>query len=244
MISLITASRRPKMFFNLIDSLEKQIGDLIDNYICFVNNSNLIAEYKNTFHKIKIISAPHNYIFQNGFDSVYNLLQKANKSKYNLILFDCDIVTIDKEKFIEDLNKDADVYAFKMYMARGDALETKYQLYKNDNLLEWKGVVHENQQWKRQPKVLEITSLSVEHQNAIDNFSKNMKKDANGMIILEKVDENSDSFERNMLYESLAYRIVNENLYHQNRHWFDAHYKLNKEVIDWYYGKALERYLK
>lgn len=221
------------------------MDELIDNYICFVNNPNVLNEYKDIkkkFDKVKVIIGEPNFIYKKGFDGVYNMLQKLNKSKFNLILFDSDEVIINKEKLISDLNKNIDVYGFPVYMERGDSQEIKYQLYKNDNLLSWFGAVHENQKFNRQPTILEIDSINVKHKNAMDKFSKEIKKNSNGMIILEKAEKNSDSYNRDILYETLTWRIVNENLPHQNRNWFLKHYEINKDVIDYYAKEANEKF--
>lgn len=245
-ITVVSAVRRPEMYKNVVDSLESQIGDIITGYIVFNNSGALKQQFKDIFgsnSKVRVINAPDSYILRNGFDSVYNtLMNAASKDDYILMAFDTDTFEINKDEFYKDLEKDKDVYGFKMYMQRGDVWETKYQLFKNDDLLKWFGIVHENIVYNRQPDLLEITSLRVIHNNALDKSSKELKKTDNGFIILEPTEPGSDSDFRNMLYESLTWQIVNENGRHMHKNWFIEHYRINKELIDDYHNRAKEYY--
>ena len=128
-------------------------------------------------------------------------------------------------------------------MARGDSREIKYQLYKK-NIGNWVGMIHENFEFYSQPTLYDLLSLKVYHKNALDNFSKNLKKTFDGFIILEDCDENSDSYKRNLLYESLTYRIIHENLPHKYRGYLLKHYEINKTIIDKYYQKAINLWKK
>lgn len=246
MISVITATRRFYDFRRMVCNTEIKMGKLVTEYIAFVNDSSQREEYatlKNSGcckpEKLKILFAPDNYIYKNGFDSLYNLLIKTAKGKYLLQIFDVDYLTVDLEQFKKDLELDKDIYGFPMYMQRGDVWETKFQLWKRD-LLTWYGLVHENQQFAKQPETMEITSLKVDHNNARDDASSNLRKTPDGFIILEKTEPGTDSDKRNMLYESLTWEIVNNNGRHQNKGWFVRHYDINKEVIDWYHERAKE----
>jgi hypothetical protein len=240
MISVITATRRPEEYLKMVENIEAKMGELVSEYIAFTNDSSqrqMYSEIKNKNPKIKIISAADNYIYMNGFDSLYNLLIKIAKDKYLLQIFDVDSVEVDLEQFKKDLEEDKDMYGFKMYMQRGDVWETKFQLWKRD-LLTWYGLVHENQQFVRQPNIKEISSFKVIHSNARDNKSLNLNKTTDGFIILEKTEIGTDSDSRNMLYESLAWKIVNDNGRHMNKQWFQRHYDINKDVIEWYHQRA------
>jgi hypothetical protein len=84
--------------------------------------------------------------------------------------------------------------------------------------------------------------MKVQHRNAIDSKSQNLKKNPEGFIILEKTEEGTDSDERNLLYETLTWKIVNENGRHDNPAWFRRHYEINSQVVDWYYLRAKERF--
>jgi len=244
-ISLITASRRPEGFKNLISQLENNIGDYIKEYIAFVNDPKLYDDYleiKKSNTKVVILNAPEDYIFSRGFDSLYNTLMKKATGDYCLILFDTDTIEVDKKLFEESLKENCDLYSFDMYMQRGDVWEKKLQLYKNDNLLVWFGMVHENQKFNRQPKVGELKGFKVLHNNALDKKSLVLNKTSDGFIILEKTEEGTDSDNRNLLYETLAWKIVNQNERQMNRNWFIRHYEINKEIIDDYAKRANEKY--
>ena len=239
-ISLILASRRPSGFKNLVDQLEEKLPEFMLEYIAFNNDPNLKSEFeaiKAQNPKIKVLNAGEDFIFRMGFDTVYNTLMKAAKGEYCLILFDCDEIEVDKEKFLQFFSIQADVYFFKMFMQRGQVEEKKFQLFKKD-ILKWVGAVHENQAYSRNPNILELEGFRVNHNNAQDDSSKVLAKDPEGFIILEKTEEGTDSDKRNLLYEGLAYRIIHENLPHFNKNWFIEHYKRNKAVIDWYYERA------
>lgn len=238
MISILTATRRPDGYKKLITELEEKMGDLIGEYVAFIEKSNSehYLDLKNN-PKIKLIIAPDNYIFNHGFDNLYNMLIKTSTQKYCLMIFDTDTIELNKEQFAKDLGEDADLYIFKMYMQRGDVWEDKMQLYKKD-LLKFEGAVHENQVFLREPKIKQIDSFKIIHQNAVDTESQNLKKTSDNFIILEKTVEGSDSDMRNLLYESLAWKIVNGNGIHRHKGWFQRHYEVNKPIIDWYYERA------
>ncbi len=245
MISILTASRRPEGYKKLVEQLEQSsIAELIENYIVMVDNEAQHDEFKSikdTYSKVKIMKVQHNYIYNNGWDAVYNILAKAAKTPYVWLLFDTDIVKIDGEQFKKDMEQQADVYSYPTYMQRGDAQETKAQLYKKD-CLEWFGALHENQMFKRQPKVADITSANVSHNNALDAESKNIRKSSDGFLLLDKTQEGTDSDKRNLLYEGITWKIVHGEFKHQHMGWFQRHYELNKEVIDWYHDRAEQIY--
>jgi hypothetical protein len=245
-ISVISVTRRPEKYLQMINEVESKMGDLVLEYIAFVNDRTLFEKYrqiKADNSKVKLLLCPENYIFQNGHDKVYNVLGAAAKGKQILILFDSDSIEVQFDLFRQDILHNQDLYVFDMYMQRGDVWEKKMQLYKNNGNLQWYGLVHENQTFtKKHPNPYEICSFKVLHNNAIDNSSLNLKKTNNGFIILEKTEEGTDSDNRNLLYESLAYKIVNQNGRHLNRGWFIEHYKINKEVIDWYYERASKKW--
>jgi hypothetical protein len=244
MITVLTASRRPDLYKNLIANLEDQIGDLVDEYIVFVNDDSLKEEYKKIkylYSKIKFIFAKEDYIYKMGFDSLYNLLIEQSKSKYCLMLFDTDTIEVNKDLLKQELSEDKDLYSFDCYMQRGDVWEEKHQLFKKD-LVKWFGLVHENQQFNRQPTHSKLTSFKVYHNNSVDKESQDVKKNAEGFIILEKTEIDSDSDKRNLLYETLTWKIVNEGGRHLNAGWFHKHYSINKEIIDEYYNRAKEKF--
>jgi len=79
--------------------------------------------------------------------------------------------------------------------------------------------------------------------NALDPASnEELEKTADGFIILKKTEEGTDSDLRNLLYETLTWRIVHENGRQQHRGWFLRHYEINHEVVDWYYHRAKQKY--
>ena len=240
MLSILTATRRPEEYLNMVQRVESAMGDLITEYIAFVNNDNVKDEFRhiNKDHeKITVMFAPENFLYKQGFDTVYNTLMKRAKSEYVCMIFDADTIEINYEQFVKDLAEKKDAYTFQMYMERGNVWEKKLQLYKNDNLLKWFGLVHENQMFQRQPEVKDIDSLKILHYNARDEKSKNLHYKDN-FIILERTEEGTDSDRRNLLYEGLAWKIVNENGRHMNKAWFEKHYTINKDVIDWYHERA------
>lgn len=244
-ISLLTASRRFEGYKNLVKQLESLIPELIEKYIVMVDDSDVLPLYrelKKEINKIIIMPVPYNWIYKNGFDTLYNDLMKAAKTEYCWMLFDCDEVQMDVDQFKEDFEQQPDIFGYPTHMERGDALETKYQLFKNDGLFSWFGVLHENQKFNIQPKAININSVKILHHNAVDHFSQNLKKTSDGFLILEKTEEGTDSDKRNLLYESLAWKIVNEGARHDYVGWFKRHYEINKEVIDWYHNRALEYY--
>jgi hypothetical protein len=231
----------------MIIDTESKMGEVIDKYIVFVNDKTKIDQYKEikksfSVSKLNLVIANDNFIFHHGFDTVYNNLRKyskeTTKSTHVLILFDTDIVEVDLDALKKELEIPIDLYSYKMYMQRGDVWEDKYQLYSNDGFLNWYGLVHENQIFTRQYTVGRLNNFRVLHHNALDKFSKELKKTQDGFIILEKTDEGTDSDKRNMLYESLVWKIVNAGGRHINRNWFLKHYEINKELIDWYYNRA------
>lgn len=242
MISVLTATRRPEGYLEMINRIEDVMSDVVTEYVAFVNNDNVRNEFKRIHkehEKIKVMFAPENFLYRQGFDTVYNTLMKMARSEYVLMIFDADTIELDKDQLMKDLEEKKDAYTFQMYMQRGDSWEKKLQLYKNDGLLKWFGLVHENQQFLRQPEVKDIDSLKILHHNARDENSKNLRYKDN-FIILDKTEEGTDSDRRNLLYEGLAWKIVNENGRHLNRAWFEKHYEINKEVIDWYHERAEE----
>jgi hypothetical protein len=107
------------------------------------------------------------------------------------------------------------------------------------------GMLHEMYMMNRQYEIhgIDKETFHVIHNNALDSSSKNVKKTAdNRFIILEKTEEGSDSDKRNLLYEGLAWKIANGFGRHGNAGWFHEHYKLNKELIDWYHSRAEKYY--
>ena len=260
LITVVSMSRRFEGYQHLVKQLETQIPDLIGQYLVFVNDDSIKDKYRkfsDTFLKIKLegmiveqskvrpFFAGSDFVFKHGHDFVYNYLEKNCFTDYILKVFDTDEIVIDPEKFKQEFTLGKDLYGIPTWMARGDSSEIKYQLYKKD-LFKWIGAVHENQEFFRTPTVYDLKGFSVFHRNAVDEASKNVEKNKDGFIILKKVteEENKDSYLRNLLYESLAYRIVYENLPHQNAAWFKQHYQINKEVIDYYYNEALKRWSK
>lgn len=246
-ITVITTSRRPNYYSKFVYETERKIGKYIEQYIVFVNDSTLKQQYnllKIEFDKVNVVFAPDNYLFKKGFDSAYNLLLSQVKTKFAWMLFDTDEVILNNNsEFERIIESDYNYIGIQTHMQRGDSTEYKYQLY-DPKLVRWVGAVHENQIFNGEIKSIDIDSnaMSVKHKNAIDIDNESIKKTEDGFIIIEKHPEGSDSFNRNLLYEALTYRIVHENLYHKYRGWFVRHYEINKEVVDWYYQKALEKW--
>lgn len=244
-ISIISTTRRPQKYREFVEHIEAELGEFIESYISFVNDYRLRDEYKiieSQFSKVKIIYAPDNFLFKNGFDRVYNMLLKQVKTDYAWMLFDVDKVEVkDKKKFSDALSGFYNYIGIQTHMQRGDSLEIKYQLYKPD-LLRWEGAVHENQVFLGDVKQIDLSPdiISIKHLNVVDSESSKLNKTDDGFIILEKTEEGTDSDKRNLLYESLAYRIVHENLPHRYRGWFLRHYFINKRIIDWYYSRAVK----
>lgn len=246
MISVISATRRPEGYQKMVEQVEEKMGDVIHEYLAFVNNDDVREEFKriaSDHSKIKILNAPDNFIYRNGFDSVYNTLIKAAKGSHIVMLFDTDEVVVDIDVFRKELEADHDLFGFDMYMQRGDVWEKKFQLYRNDGLVRWFGLVHENPQFSRQPKMKELPRdvFHILHMNARDQKSQELQR-KEGFIILERTEEGTDSDERNLLYESLTWKIIHENGRHPHKPWFEGHYALNKEVIDWYHERAIARW--
>lgn len=237
-------SRRPQMYKQFVDQIENLSGTLIDSYFVFVNDPQTLPFYKSleiSNPKVKVFNAPEDFVYRYGHDTVYNYLEKQVQSPYVLKLFDTDTVEIDPKLLEEELKKGADIYGMETYMERGNVWETKFQLYKK-GVLEWFGLVHENQHFKGNVNAEKMESIKVYHHNALDPESANLKKNAEGFIILEKTKEGSDSDLRNLLYETLTWKIVNENGRHDNPAWFHRHYEFNKEVVNWYYSRAKKRF--
>lgn len=246
-ITVISTTRRPEQYKQFLLNIERELGEFIESYLGFTNDLSTKESYKalkSEFPKLKIVYAPDNFIFKNGFDKTYNLLLNKVSTEYAWMLFDVDeVIVSDKSKFAESINGFYNYVGIPTHMQRGDSLEVKYQLYKT-NLIRWEGAVHENQAFLGEVKSIDLpdTVIKVLHKNAVDTESSNLKKTDDGFIILERTTEGSDSDKRNMLYEGLTYRIVYEGLPHRYRGWFIRHYEINKEIIDWYYGRAIEKW--
>lgn len=244
-ISIISMSRRPEMYFDFVRSFEKAVPDIVVEYIVFINDVVLLPRYysfANEHSKVKVQHAPEDFVFRYGHDTVYNYLEKKAVGNFILKLFDTDICDINHGQLLEDLKRDADIYGMDTYMERGNVTETKFQLYKK-GVLEWFGAVHENQHFKiENPKQDHLKGLKVFHHNALDTESSELEKTSDGFIILKRTQIGSDSDKRNMLYETLAWKIVNEGMRHDHIGWFNRHYQINKDVIDWYYQRAKERF--
>jgi len=284
MITIVSMSRRPDLYRDFVKQAESKMGSLIDNYLVFVNDPNFLPFYKNleaSSSKVKVYSAPEDFVYKHGHDKVYNFLESKVQSTFILKLFDTDEIVVNSKLLEEEIKKtNLDIYGMKTWMQRGDVWEVKYQLYRK-GVLRWSGLVHENQEsptgrpmmfWPGPPEITKSTepslsgkpdsihlvpddgkspiwifqgaleNLKILHHNALDTFSSNLKKTDDGFIILEKTPEGTDSDRRNLLYESLAWRIVNEDLPHSAKGWFQRHYQINKEVIDWYYDRAKKLY--
>jgi hypothetical protein len=246
MVSVLSATRRPQEYEKMVLQVENEMGDIIQEYLAFVNNDNVRAEFKEIalrISKVRIVNAPENYIYRNGFDSIYNTLMKAAKGSHVLMIFDSDEIIVNVDILRQELESDFDIFGFQMYMQRGDSWETKYQLYRNDGLVRWFGLVHENQQFSREPKMKQLPKdvLHVLHMNARDNESKTLQK-KDGIIVLEKTEEGTDSDERNLLYESLTWKIIHENGRHLHKPWFEKHYAINQTIIDEYHQRAVARW--
>ncbi len=247
-ITLCSMSRRFSGYQKLVEQFEETIPEIIKQYIVFVNDDSLKSLYKsleNQNKKIKCVFAKEDFVFKNGHDKVYNMLSSIASTDWILKLFDSDKIEINKElfkkEFEEAQKKNVNIFGIPTYMQRGDSHEIKYQLYKK-SVAEYKDCVHENLIFNQQPIAYDLKSLSVIHENAIDEKSKNLKKDEEGFIILEKTEEGTDSDLRNLLYEQFTWRIVHGELNHQYKAWFDKHYQKNKELVDWYYERAKQKY--
>lgn len=242
-ITIVSMSRRPDLYKRFINDTENKLGDLIKQYIVFVNKDSIKDFYKQLTlenKKIRTIFASEDFVFKKGHDTVYNYLNQCVNSEYILKLFDTDFIEINKDEFIKELNLNYDIYGIPTHMQRGNVLEIKYQLYKKGVLL-YGGGVHENPFFQRDVSKHELKNFKVYHNNALDDYSKNIKKNKDGFIILEKTEEGSDSDERNLLYEYWTYKIVN-GAPHNALNWFLKHYEINKELIDWYAFRAIKKY--
>lgn len=247
MVTIVSMSRRPDMYRDFVENVEKTMGSLVDAYFVFVNDPQLLPFYK-AFElkqgKIKVFNAPEDFVFKYGHDTVYNYLEKQVQTPYILKLFDTDTIEVDPKLLEEELKSGFEVYGMETYMERGDVWEVKYQLYKK-GVLEWFGLVHENQHYKDKSTVHKaeiLRGLKVYHHNALDQESAKLEKNAEGFIILQKTTEGTDSDRRNLLYETLTWKIVHENGRHDNAGWFHRHYHFNKEIVDWYYERARKKY--
>jgi hypothetical protein len=244
MISIITVTKRREGYKSMVESIEKQTGGLVDRYIAFTNNLQTHDAYKAIEaenSKVKIFYGKENFIYKSGFDTVYNFLHtKVPPENWIFVAVDVDNIEINKEQLEKDIATDPDMMSIQMYMQRGNVWETKNLFYKANNLFQWHGLVHEIMNFNRQPKIIPTTAIKIIHNNALDKTSQEIKKSQDGFPILEKAEEGSDSEKRNLLYESLVYRIVNEGGRHAHKQWYDRYYQINKEVIDYYNEKAKE----
>jgi hypothetical protein len=248
MITIVSMSRRSEMYRDFVEQIEKLMGELVDAYLVFVNDPQLLPFYKSLElknSKVKVFNAPEDFVFKYGHDTVYNYIEKQVQSKFILKLFDTDTVEVNSRLLEQELKENFDIYGMETYMERGDVWETKYQLYKK-GVIEWYGLVHENQHLKKgvihSPSKI-LKNLKIYHHNALDLESEKVEKTPDGQfIILKKTQENTDSDRRNLLYETLAWTIANASGRHDNPGWFKKHYEINKEVIDWYYERARRKY--
>lgn len=251
MITIVSMSRRTEMYRDFVEQVEKSMGNLVSAYFVFVNDPILLPFYKaleQKNSKVRVFNAPVDFVYRYGHDTVYNYLEKGIQTPYILKLFDTDTIEVDAKLLEEELKatflgvQGFDIYGMETYMERGNVWETKYQLYKT-NFLTWYGLVHENQHFKTPHQSSKtLKSLKVYHHNALDPESAKLEKNAEGFIILKKTQEDSDSDRRNMLYETLTWKIVNEGGRHDNPGWFKQHYSFNKEVVDWYYDRARKKF--
>ena len=247
MITAITTTKRPEQFERLVQDIVKinNVNEVIafvaekdDIHKQFSDIKNRInANYSKDF--FKLIKAPFNFLFQSGFDTAYNILAKKAKNDTILTFTDSDYVEEINNELFESEIKDIKCGLVEIYMERGNALEKKALIY-NKNSCHWYGVVHENLISPGAIKLTEITSLKLKHLNARDEYSKNLKKNEEGFIILEKLNPGSDSYDRNVIYEYHTYMIVNNNSRQMNRDWFLKHYEINKDAVDYYYNEALK----
>ncbi len=245
-LSIITASRRPQGYLNLVKQLDEKLSNYIVEYLCFIDNKELKSEYdkiKEQYPKVKIILAQENYIWKNGWDSVYNLLIRTSKGNHCWMLFDSDEIILDNPKrFVNDLN-DGELFGINTKMQRGNVFENKFQLFYNNGNIKYYGLVHENQIYlNHSPNVKILNSIRINHNNALDKNSKELKKTEDGIPILEMEEEGTDGYLRNLLYEGITWKIVNQNGRQQNRDYLIRYYNVNKEVIDKYYKKACEKW--
>jgi hypothetical protein len=245
MITVVSMSRRPDKYRHFVEHMEREMGTLIDAYYVFINDPQTLPFYKNLElqeKKIRIFNGPEDFVFRYGHDTVYNYLEKNVKSTFILKLFDTDTVEVDPILLEEEL-KTGDIFGMETYMERGDVTETKWQLYRA-GILSWYGLVHENQHFYKDVPVTQklLKSLKVYHHNALDSESATLIKNEQGFIILKKTTEGTDSDRRNLLYETLTWKIVNEGGRHDHVGWFQQHYAFNRETVDWYYERARKKY--
>jgi len=244
MLTIVSMSRRPEMYKNFVIETEKVLRDLISAYYVFVNDPQLLPFYKSleiSNNKIKVFNAPEDFVFKYGHDTVYNYLEKQVQTLYILKLFDTDTIEVDLQLLKEELKQGFDIYGIETYMERGDVWENKFQLYKK-GVLEWAGLVHENQHFKKPHTTAILKSLKVYHHNAVDPESEKLDKTSDGFIVLKKTKEGTDSDQRNLLYEYLGYRIACENGRHDHPFWFVRNYEVNKELIDVYVKRVKKKF--
>jgi hypothetical protein len=240
-------SRRFDGYCKLVEQFEHIIPEFIEQYIVFVNDDKLKSLYKsleNQNKKVKCVFANENFVFKNGHDTVYNYLDSLVQSEWILKLFDTDRIELDIELFkkeFEGLNNKINIYGIPTFMQRGEVWENKYQLYKK-GIANWYGILHENLEFNVQLITYDLKSLKVFHENGIDNKSLDVKKTEDGFIILEETFSGEDSHERNVLYESLGYKIVFEGGRHRNRDWFVRNFEINKNLILKYVEEAKKRW--
>jgi len=244
--SILTASRRPEGYLNLVRQLEEKLSNYVVEYLCFIDKAELKPEYdkiKEQYPKVKIILAQENYIWKNGWDSVYNLLIKSSKAVMCWLLFDSDEIVLDNtEQFIHDLY-DGELFGINTKMQRGNVFENKFQLFYNNGNIKYFGIVHENQVFlKHSPNIVVLNSIRINHNNALDKNSKELKKTEDGIPILEMEEEGTDGYNRNVLYEGLTWKVVNQNGRQQNRDYLIRYYNVNKDIIDEYYKIASEKW--
>lgn len=247
MITIVSMSRRPEKYRSFVQHTETVLGSLIKQYLVFTNDPQTYPFYKNLElenPKIKVINGPEDFVYRYGHDTVYNYLEQLVETPYILKIFDTDIIEVNLELFKAELLTDPspDILGMETYMERGDVTETKFQLYRK-GILKWYGLVHENQHFE-QPSVYSKTTpnLKVYHHNALDPESAVLEKNAEGFILLKKTIEGSDSDLRNLLYETLTWKIVHERGRQDNAGWFHKHYEFNREIVDWYYHRAKKKF--
>jgi hypothetical protein len=247
-ISVVSMSRRFEGYCKLVEQFENIIPNFIEQYIVFVNDDKLKSLYKsleNQNKKVKCVFANENFVFKNGHSVVYNYLDSLVQSEWILKLFDTDRIELDielfKKEFEKSQEKNVNIFGIPTFMQRGEVWENKYQLYKK-GIANWHDAVHENLIPNVQLISYDLKSFKVYHENSLDNNSKNLKKDNEGFLILEKTEEGTDSDNRNLLYEFFSWKIVHGELNHQHKQWFDTHYSKNKNLIDWYYERAKKKY--
>lgn len=139
MVSLIfPAQGNPIAIKRTIDSLEGIIDEVvIGNVSIFPDDREKILTYGNQIN-LKLIDAPFNFIFKNGFSNTLNILASYAKNDLVLYLNVGEILISSKEELLNKINPEYNYY----YLIHPQEKHFWGRLY-NKNELQWGGIIHE-----------------------------------------------------------------------------------------------------